>query len=246
MLSRANKYIDETTPWVLAKSEDKKERLRTVLYNLLETIRVGASLLLPFIPGSAEKILAMLGTDDMSEEFGKLEAGKSTGEAEVLFKRIDEKEFYEKLAAQKGEAAEKKEEVKMEENKVAEAAAEEKAVEPIADTIAFDDFVKVDMRVAKVLECEAVPKSKKLLRFKLDIGTETRQVFSGIAKYYTPEEMIGKKVIMVANLAPRMMKINGTEEESNGMIVASGGHEPDAVVRVLFAADDAGVGDRVS
>jgi methionyl-tRNA synthetase len=213
---------------------------------------VGASLLLPFIPETAEKILSTLGTEELSEEFGKLEAGKVTGEATVLFKRIDEKEFYEKLAAQKGVTAEatsanaeKKEEEKMEENKTLEAEVE-KTYEPIADTIAFDDFVKVDMRVAKVLECEAVPKSKKLLRFKLDIGTETRQVFSGIAKYYTPEQMIGKKVIMVANLAPRMMKINGVEEESNGMIVASGGHEPDAVVRVLFAADDAVVGDRVS
>ncbi|MBR2473988.1 MAG: methionine--tRNA ligase [Clostridia bacterium] len=245
MLSRANKYIDETTPWVLAKSEDTKARLGTVLYNLLETIRVGASLLSPFIPDTAAKILATLGTDDMSEEFGALVCGKATGEAEVLFKRIDEKEFYERLAAQKGETAEKKEEAKMEEVKVEEAAAE-KVYEPVADTVVFDDFVKVDMRVAKVLECEAVPKSKKLLKFKLDLGFETRQVFSGIAKYYSPEELIGKKVIMVANLAPRMMKINGNEEESNGMIVASGGHEPDAVVRLLFAADDANVGDRVS
>jgi methionyl-tRNA synthetase len=217
MLSRANKYIDETTPWVLAKSEDKKERLGTVLYNLLETIRVGASLLLPFIPESAEKILAMLGTDDMSEEFGKLEAGKATGEAEVLFKRIDEKEFYEKLAAQKGETAEKKEEVKMEENKVAEVAAEEKAVEPIADTIAFDDFVKVDLRVAKVLECEAVPKSSKLLRFTIETGNETRQILSGIAKYYKPEDLIGKNVLFIANFPPR--KMMGLE--SNGMILSA-------------------------
>ena len=245
MLSRANKYIDETTPWVLAKSEDKKERLGTVLYNLLETVRVGASLLSPFIPRTAEKILSILGTDNMSEQFGGLESGKATGEAEVLFKRIDEKEFYERLAAQKGESAEKKEEEKMEEVKTEAVGAEERVYEPVAETITIDDFCKADMRVAKVLECEPVPKSKKLLKFKLDLGFETRQVFSGIAKFYTPEQMIGKKVIMVANLAPRMMKINGAEEESNGMILASGGHEPDAVVRVLFAADDALVGDRV-
>lgn len=245
MLSRANKYIDETTPWVLAKSEDKKERLGTVLYNLLETVRVGASLLSPFIPQTAEKILSILGTDNMSEQFGGLESGKATGEAEVLFKRIDEKEFYERLAAQKGESAEKKEEEKMEEVKTEAVGAEERVYEPVAETITIDDFCKADMRVAKVLECEPVPKSKKLLKFKLDLGFETRQVFSGIAKFYTPEQMIGKKVIMVANLAPRMMKINGAEEESNGMILASGGHEPDAVVRVLFAADDARVGDRV-
>ena len=113
--------------------------------------------------------------------------------------------------------------------------------EELAPIITFDDFLKPDMRVAQVLECEPMPKSKKLLKFKLDLGFETRQVLSGIAKYYKPEDMIGKKVIMVANLAPRMM----CGEESNGMILASGGHGEDAVVRVLFAADDAVVGDRV-
>ncbi len=233
MLSRANKYIDETAPWVLAKDETKKERLGTVLYNLLETIRVGASLLIPFIPETAEKILEILATDNVSEGFGGLEVGKKTGEAVVLFKRIDEKEFYEKLALKN--ESEKKEETKVEEIK------EEKNYEPLAETITFDDFIKPDMRVAKVLECEPMPKSKKLLKFKLDLGFETRQVLSGIAKYYKPEDLIGKKVIMVANLAPRMM----CGEESNGMILASGGHGEDAVVRVLFAADDAVVGDRV-
>lgn len=233
MLSRANKYIDETTPWTLAKDEAKKERLGTVLYNLLEVIRVGASLLIPFIPETAKKILEILATDNESESFGGLEAGKATGEAVVLFKRIDEKEFYERLAEKNG--SEKKEETKVEEIK------EEKSYEPLAETIAFDDFIKPDMRVAQVLECEPMPKSKKLLKFKLDLGFETRQVLSGIAKYYKPEELIGKKVIMVANLAPRMM----CGEESNGMILASGGHGEDAVVRVLFAADDAPVGDRV-
>lgn len=233
MLSRANKYIDETTPWTLAKDEAKKARLGTVLYNLLEVIRVGASLLIPFIPETAKKILEILATDNESESFGGLEAGKATGEAVVLFKRIDEKEFYERLAEKNG--SEKKEETKVEEIK------EEKSYEPLAETIAFDDFIKPDMRVAQVLECEPMPKSKKLLKFKLDLGFETRQVLSGIAKYYKPEELIGKKVIMVANLAPRMM----CGEESNGMILASGGHGEDAVVRVLFAADDAPVGDRV-
>lgn len=242
MLSRANKYIDETAPWVLAKDEANKARLGTVLYNLLETIRVGASLLAPFIPSTSEKILKILGTDELSEEFGGLAAGKVTGESEVLFKRIDEKEFFEKLAALKGETETKeKEAAKMEEIKNEEVKTEEKAYEPLAETITFDDFIKPDMRVAKVLECEPMPKSKKLLKFKLDLGFETRQVLSGIAKYYTPEQLIGKKIIMVANLAPRMM----CGEESNGMILASGGHEPDAVVRVLFAADDAVVGDRV-
>ncbi len=237
MLSRANKYIDETTPWVLAKDEANKARLGTVLYNLLETVRVGASLLTPFIPETANRILEILGTDNDSEEFGGLQAGKATGDATVLFKRIDEKEFYERLEQQKGEQT--KEDSKMEEIK--EEITTEKTYEPLADTITFDDFIKPDMRVARVLECEVMPKSKKLLKFKLDLGFETRQVLSGIAKYYKPEDMIGKKVIMVANLAPRMM----CGEESNGMILASGGHGEDAVVRVLFAADDAVVGDRV-
>ncbi len=233
MLSRANKYIDETTPWVLAKSEESKARLGTVLYNLLEAIRVAASLLIPFIPETAKKILSILATENDGEEFGGLESGKATGQAEVLFKRIDEKEFYEKLSANKGAEEEKKVEEIKEVN--------EKVYEPLADIITFDDFIKPDMRVAKVLECEVMPKSKKLLKFKLDLGFETRQVLSGIAKYYKPEDMIGKKVIMVANLAPRTM----CGEESNGMILASGGHGEDAVVRVLFAADDAVIGDRV-
>ena len=132
-----------------------------------------------------------------------------------------------------------KENVQATEN--ANAETKEKEYEPLCPEIEFDDFIKPDMRVAKVLECEPMPKSKKLLKLQLDLGFEKRQVLSGIAKYYKPEDLIGKKVIIVANLKPRMM----CGEESKGMVLASGGHEPDAVVRVLFAAEDAVVGDRV-
>ncbi len=237
MFRRANKYIDETTPWTLAKDESQKERLGTVLYNLLETIRVGAVLLKPFIPSTAEKILSELNTDCESEEFGGLKPGTVTNEPEVLFARIDEKEFFEKYNLNN------KEEEKMEENvktEVTEAPAKE--YEPLAPTITFDDFLKPDLRIAKVLECEPMPKSKKLLKFKLDLGFETRQVLSGIAKYYKPEELIGKKLVMVANLAPREM----CGEMSCGMIIASGGHGEGADVKVVFAHDDAVVGDRLS
>ena len=237
MLRRANKYIDETTPWVLAKNGEMQARLGTVLYNLLETIRIGASLLSPFIPATAEKILAQIGTSNESTEFGGLSAGTETGEPEVLFARIDEKEFYEKYGLNKNEETELKEEKKMEEVKTENAAEEVTEYEPLAPVIEFDDFLKPDLRIAKVLECEPMPKSKKLLKFKLDLGFETRQVLSGIAKYYKPEELIGKKIVMVANLQPRMM----CGEESNGMIIASG-HDD---VKVVFAHEDAKVGDRL-
>ena len=237
MFSRANKYIDETTPWILAKTEEGKVRLKTVLYNLLETIRVGACLLLPFIPETAEKILAALDTGNRELRFGGLEAGITLGELAPLFARIDEAKMMERINADReamfptAKVEEKKEDaVNPEENG-------EKEYEALAPTITFDDFLKPDLRVAKVLECEVVPKSKKLLKLQLDLGFEKRQVLSGIAKFYKPEELIGKKVIMVANLAPRMM--GGIE--SNGMVLATG--ETD--VKVLFAADDAQIGDRV-
>lgn len=233
-LRRANKYIDETTPWTLAKTEGTQARLGTVLYNLLETIRVCAVLLSPFIPETAAKILKQLGTDCDSLDFGGLKAGGETAEPEVLFARIDEKEFFEKLAEKNKPTEEEK---KMEEVK-AEATETEKEYEPLAPQIEFDDFLKPDLRVAKVLECEAVPKSKKLLKLQLDLGFEKRQVLSGIAKFYKPEDLIGRKLVMVANLKPRMMG----GEESNGMVLASGDHDD---VKVLFAHDDANIGDRV-
>ncbi|MBQ9116738.1 MAG: methionine--tRNA ligase [Clostridia bacterium] len=236
MLRRANKYIDETTPWVLAKTEEGKVRLRTVIYNLLETIRVGACLLTPFIPETAEKILSALATSSRELSFGGLESGITLGELAPLFARIDEAKMMERINADREAAFPT---VKAEENKAGDKKdeAEEKQYEALAPQITFDEFLKPDLRVAKVIDCVAVPKSKKLLKLQLDLGFDKRQVLSGIAKFYKPEDLIGKKVIMVANLAPRVM--NG--EESNGMVLATG----ESDVKVLFAADDAEIGDRV-
>ena len=229
---RANKYIDETTPWTLAKAEGAEKRLGTILYNLLETIRIGAVLLEPFVPETSKKILEQLGTDCKTTEFGGLAANNETAEPAVLFARIDEKEFFAKLS-------EENKDNEKDVNKAKEIKEElsEKEYEPLAEAIEFNDFLKPDLRVAKVLECEVMPKSKKLLKFQLDLGFEKRQVLSGIAKFYKPEELIGKKIIMVANLKPRML----AGEESNGMILASG-HDD---VHVLFADDDAAIGDRI-
>ncbi len=226
MLRRANKYIDETMPWVLAKSKEDKPRLATVIYNLLETIRIGAVLLAPYIPATSESILRQLGTDKSAPEtltaFGALEAGRPLGEAFTLFARIDEKKFL----------------LDMEEKmKAAEAAA--KAVEepPHEEEIGIDTFGKVELRVAKIIACEQIPKAKKLLKLEVDLGYERRQVVSGIAKYYTPDELVGKKVALVTNLKP--CKLCGVD--SYGMILASGEED----VKVLFLDPDAKCGDRI-
>ena len=223
-LRRANKYIDETTPWVLAKTEEGKVRLAAVLYNLLETIRICAVALAPAIPDSAAKILEALGEacDDMesTKTFGKLSAGRQITEGEALFSRLDEAKVLEEV------------------NKPAE---EEKPEKPEGEPeIEFDSFVKVEMRTAQIIECEPVPKSKKLLRLKLDLGYEQRQVLSGIALYYTPADLIGKKVIVVANLKPRMMM----GYESKGMVLASSA-EGDRV-RVIFLDPETPNGQRIS
>ena len=229
MLRRANKYIDETTPWILAKDETQKGRLGTVIYNLLETIRVAAVLLTPFIPSTAESVFSQLATDKKEystiSEFGALESGKSLGEAHTLFARVDEAAFMKKI----------------EENKLAEekaAKAEAKVEEPEHESeINIDAFKNVELRTAKILECEKVPKAKKLLKLQLDLGYEKRQVVSGIAKFYEPEELIGKKVIVVANLAP--VTLCGVE--SHGMLLASGEEE----VRVVFLDESTPLGERV-
>jgi methionyl-tRNA synthetase len=226
MLRRANKYIDETTPWVLAKDEANKARLGTVIYNLLEAIRVGAVLLTPFIPTTSEKILSQLGTDastyDSISKFGALKSGEKLGEASVLFARVDEAAFYKKL----------------EEKRKAEEKAEEKVEEPEHEpTIAIDTFAGVELRTAKILECEKVPKAKKLLKLQVDLGYEKRQIVSGIAKFYEPEDLIGKKVIVVANLAPATL----CGVESRGMLLASGEEE----IRVVFLDDSTPLGERV-
>ena len=222
MFKRCNKYIDETMPWALAKDEEKKARLETVLYNLIESITIGASLLEPFMPETSKKILEQLNTqarafDDMTE-FGKYPSGnKVTEKPEILFARLDIKDVMPKV-----------EEIQAKQK--AETAPEEKypEVEP-KEEITIDDFDKVQIRVGEVLKCEPVPKAKKLLVSQIRIGNEVRQIVSGIAKYYKPEEMVGKKVAVITNLKP--CKLCGVE--SQGMILAAADDDGNLSVMTL-------------
>lgn len=204
VVNRANKYIDETTPWVLAKNENEKPRLATVLYHLAETIRIIASLLSSFMPETAENIRRQIGAEDITFEsakkFGILPVGTKVGEPVPLFARIDAEKKLEELAAEM--EAQKEPEIEL---------------EPYKAPVEFSDFEKLDIRVGKVLVCEKVPKSSKLLRFELEVGNERRQILSGIAKYYQPEDLIGKNVLFIANFPPR--KMMGLE--SNGMILSA-------------------------
>lgn len=223
---RANKYIDETEPWALAKTEEGKSRLVTVLYELIETIRFIGIMIRPIMPETSEKILAQINTDldglDTLCAFGGYAAGTKVGEAVPLFARIDSKKIMDELKAEMDAVKAKIEE---ENAKGGEPKAE---VKPLADEIAIDEFAKVELRAAKVLECEKLEKSQKLLKLKLDDGIGTRQVVSGIAKWYKPEDLIGKTVVVVANLKPA--KLCG--EESQGMIVCA--EMPDGSAKVAF------------
>ena len=216
LFKRCNKYIDETTPWILAKEEDKKARLQTVLYNLAESISIGASLLYSFMPETSEKILDMFGTNKRSLEdmnkFGLLMSGtKVVKEPEILFKRLDLEEVLKQVEALNlGGNTEKKE-------------PEVEGVDVKAkDTIEYDDFAKLQIQVGQIIKCEEVPKSKKLLCSQVQIGSTTRQILSGIKQWYSAKDMVGKQVLVVTNLAPR----NIAGLESQGMI--------------LMAEDDAG------
>ncbi|MCH5188605.1 MAG: methionine--tRNA ligase, partial [Oscillospiraceae bacterium] len=205
VVNRANKYIDETTPWVLAKDEAQLPRLGTVLYNLAETIRIIASLLSPFIPDTSEKIAAQLNATALDYEsahsFGLTEAGTKVGEAVPLFVRLDIEKVLKEI----------------EDEAPTEPEAEEITEPEHKPEIDIDAFAASELRVAKVIECEKIKKSKKLLKLQVDLGYEKRQVVSGIAEYYKPEEMVGKKVIVVVNLKP--VKLCG--EESRGMILCA-------------------------
>ena len=236
LISRANKYIDETKPWVLGKDESQKARLARVMYNLLESIRISAVLLTPFIPDTAEKIFAQIGagengrTWESAGTFGVLPADVTIHRGENLFPRIDmEKELKELEALEK-----KPEAPKAAEAPKAEAAKEEKPAEPAYITI--DDFAKVKFVTAKVLACEAVPKSAKLLRFTLDCGEDQpRQILSGIHEWYEPEDLVGKTVVACTNLKPR--KMMGLE--SNGMLISAVKEEPDGSEKLhLLMLDD--------
>jgi len=229
LLRRSNKYIDETTPWTLAKDEASKPRLATVIYNLLESIRIAAVLLTAFLPASAERVLTLLNTDvrdyDSTLKFGGLKAGTELGASEVLFARIDEKAKQTEIETLFAERA-------------VPAEADAKPLD-LAPEVGIEDFEKVDLRVAKVIECEKVPKSDKLLKLTIELGSEKRQVVSGIAKWYQPADLIGRKIVMVANLKP--VKLRGVE--SQGMIIATDASEDD--VRVIFVDDDVPSGSKV-
>ncbi|MBQ1546727.1 MAG: methionine--tRNA ligase [Clostridia bacterium] len=230
VVSRANKYIDETTPWILGKDETKKARLAAVLYNLLETIRICSTLLSAFMPSSMPKVFEQIGADetcasyDNASRFGVLPANVTVKKGAAVFPRIDTEKEIEELNAiirQNEEKAKAANEVKEEKKAETEGVA----------LIGIDDFAKVELKTAKVIACEPVKKSKKLLKLTLNDGNSERTVASGISQYYTPEELIGNTVIIVSNLKPA--KLCGIE--SQGMILAA--DCPDGGVKVIFAND---------
>jgi methionyl-tRNA synthetase len=222
LFRRCNKYIDETTPWVLAKDEAQQDRLAEVLYNLTESITIGASLLHSFLPETAEKIVAQLSTslrdfDDL-DKFGLYPNGtKVTETPEILFARLDPKEIMPKVEELQ---AKQKAEYEAEQKKLnGEEAAEEEAsidIEP-KEEITFDDFMKMQFQVGEILSCEAVAKSKKLLCSQVKIGSQVKQIVSGIRKDYSPEDMVGKKVMVLVNLKPA--KLAGVLSE--GMLLCA-------------------------
>ena len=210
LFKRCNKYIDETAPWTLAKDPTKADRLKEVLYNLTESIAMGASLLIPFLPDTGAKILAELNADprpfDALDDFGLYPSGNRVAQKpEILFARLDLKEVLDKVG------------VKEEAPAPAPAAEpEQPALPPLKEEITYDDFMKVDLRLAKVKACEEVKKSKKLLKLTLDVAGEERTVVSGIKKWYAPADLVGKTVVLVANLKPATL----CGVESRGMVLA--------------------------
>ncbi|MFR9292883.1 MAG: methionine--tRNA ligase subunit beta, partial [Peptococcus niger] len=228
LIRRANKYIDETTPWVLAKDSDQRDRLATVLYNLYESIRIITTLLKPFMPALPGRCGDQLNYDFSdalwadAAVWGKAQAGTKVHKGEALFPRIDPKSL--DLPAEK------------EAGSTAEPAPTGKPA------IAYDDFAKLDLRLAKVLACEPVEKADRLLKFRLDIGDEERTVVSGIRSAYAdPSDLVGKQVILVANLAPR--KIRGIE--SHGMLLTAAS-EDDAVLELLQVHKEMPAGSEIS
>ncbi|MBQ4553369.1 MAG: methionine--tRNA ligase [Clostridia bacterium] len=248
VIGECNKYIDATQPWVLGKDPEKKDRLGNVMFMLAECIRFVAILIAPVMPRTPERIFKQLGVTDENlmsweglKEFGLLPAGTKVCKGEALFPRLDVKKELEALAAEKAPAApapapEKKEEKKPEKKK-------EKKVEIPEGCVSIDEFFRCQLRVAKVISCERVPKSEKLLKFNLDLGTEQRTILSGIAKYYEPEYLVGKNLVIIANLPPRKMM----GMESNGMILSAVETKEDGseYLRVLTVDGDIAAGSEV-
>ena len=218
LLRRCNKYIDETEPWKLAKDETKQDRLATVLYNLMEGIRMAAVALAAYLPNTSAKILDMLGTQERDylklDQFGLLETGgKVVEKPEILFARVDIKELMEKVEADKAANAQAQSAAAPAEEAETEEGID---IEPKAE-ITFDDFEKLQFQVGEIIACEAVKKSKKLLCSQVKIGNQVRQIVSGIRKHYSPEEMVGKKVMVVTNLKPATL----AGVKSEGMILCA-------------------------
>ena len=227
LISRANKYIDETMPWVLAKDEAQKGRLGTVLYNLLEAIRISTTLLMPAMPETPARVGEQIGFDlsngkwDEAKVWGLIKPGTKVNKKEAIFPRIDPKVLEEDL-------------VQVEEKPTEEAF----VVEPLKEEISIDDFAKLDLRIIEVIKCEKVEKADKLLKLEVRMGDETRTIVSGIAKHYDPQELIGKKLILVANLKP--VKLKGIM--SQGMILAA---STDDMLEVLTINKDLPSGSKV-
>ena len=229
-IQRANKYIDETAPWVLARSEDKRARLAEVMFNLVEALRLSLICLTPFMPESCDKALEQIGAADCRSwddaVFGALRGEIRVHKGETLFPRLDMEKALQELHERDAKA--KGPQVK---------------VEPVLPDVTIDEFAKCDMRVCKVLACEAVKKSEKLLKFQLDDGSGTpRQILSGIHKFYEPEQLVGKTVVAILNLPPRRMM----GQESNGMLL-SAVREVDGKeeLHLLILGDDVPAGSRL-
>jgi methionyl-tRNA synthetase len=234
LVSRTNKYIDETKPWILAKDEEKKGELGSVMSHLAESLRRTAILLTPFLTQTPGKIFSQLNIEDESlksweslEEFGKIPAMTKVSKGEPIFPRLEMKDEIEYIKLQMQGSLPQEEEKKPAEQEI-----------PEVEEITIDDFMKVELRVAQVLEAESVKKADKLLKLQLDLGYEKRQVVSGIAQHYKPEELIGKKVICVTNLKP--VKLRG--ELSQGMILAG---SSDGVLSVATVNDSLPNGSKV-
>lgn len=223
---RSNKYIDETTPWVLAKSKENRSRLATVLYNLLESIRYIAILIQPFMPDTSKAILEQLNTNvtdyDSLENFGGLQVGGSVNKSVTLFQRIDAEKMLSEIEEKAKESV--------------ETPKQEIVLQP---EITIDDFAKIELRCGKIVSAEKVKKSKKLLCFQIDDGMGGRQIVSGIAQWYKPEDLVGKKVQVVANLKP--VKLCGVE--SNGMLCCA--EMPDGSAKLLFLDDSIPCGAKI-
>jgi len=235
-ISRTNKYIDETMPWALAKDEADRPRLAAVIYNLLESIRIAGILLSPFMPQTAPKIFGQLGIDGDSTgwqsagQFGRLPQNPKITRGDAMFPRIDLEKELKELAALGSPGGEAEDTLK---------AQDAAKPEGVANLVDIADFAKVELRAAKIVACEPVPKSDKLLKIRLDDGIGTRQVVSGIHEWYKPDDLIGRKIILVANLKPA--KIRGVE--SNGMLLAA--DMPGNEARVIFVDDSVPAGAKI-